>query len=146
MQPLIVGIDPGSTSAVAAYDLKGELVLLESQREFPTENIIQELIETGKTVVVSCDKDKMPATVEKIASSLGAKKFEPEEDLSSQKKQQLGVGENSHEIDASASAKHAYNQMRKKIRKIEELSDRTGKTEKEVARLYFSGKTDDLKR
>lgn len=138
MQPLIVGIDPGATSAVAAYDLNGELVVLESRKEFSQEDIIQELVRNGKTVVVSCDKEKMPSTVEKIASSLGAEKFEPEEDLRAKKKQQLGKGDNSHEIDATASAIHAYNQMRKKIRKIGQIAERTGKNREEVAKIYFS--------
>ncbi|MFB6144767.1 MAG: DUF460 domain-containing protein [Candidatus Nanohaloarchaea archaeon] len=142
---LIVGVDPGATSAVAAYNLEGELVLLESGKEFSKQEIIKQLVRTGKPVVVGCDKKKMPATVEKIASSVGAEKFEPEEDLDTVKKRELGKGKNSHEEDASASARHAYNQMRKNIRKIGRIADRTDKTTEEVAELYFEGKTGDLK-
>lgn len=145
MKPIIVGIDPGATSAVAAYNLEGELVMLESRKEFAQEEIIQEIIQTGKPVVISCDKEKMPSTVEKIASSLGAQRFEPEEDLNQPKKQELGTGENSHEIDASASAQHAYNQMRRGIRKIGELSEKTGRSREEVAEMYFAGKAEELK-
>lgn len=145
MENIIVGVDPGATSAVAALNLKGELVLLESRKEFAKEEIIQEIVETGKPVVVTADKEKMPSTVEKIASSLGANKFEPEEDLDQQKKHDLGKGDNSHEIDAYAAARHAYNSLRRRIRKIEKLSERTEKEKEEVARLYFSGKANQIK-
>lgn len=145
MENIIVGVDPGATSAVAAVNLEGEVVLLESRREFAKEEIIQEIVDTGKPVVISSDKEKMPSTVEKIASSLGANKFEPEEDLEQQKKQELGEGDNSHEIDAYASAKHAYNNLRRNIRKIEKLSERNEEEKEKVAKLYFSGRINEIR-
>ncbi len=136
-EPLIVGIDPGNTSAVAAVDFDGELKLLESSREFPPEEIIERLIEVGTPVVVASDREKMPSTVEKIASSLGASKFQPEEDLAADRKKELGGGENSHEQDAAASALYAYNNLRRRIEKIEKDSGEK-KDRLEVAKSYFS--------
>lgn len=136
-EPLIVGIDPGNTSAVAALNLDGEIELLESRREFPPQEIILELVETGKPVVVACDTRKMPSTVEKIASSLGAERFEPDEDLESRRKKELGKGDNSHEIDAVASAIYAYNNLRRRIQKIETESRESDETPGEVAETYF---------
>lgn len=138
MKPIIVGIDPGSTSAVAAVDFEGELVLLESGKNFPPRDIIQQLLETGKPVVVASDKGKTPSTVEKIASSLGAEIYEPDNDLGSSRKQELGDGDNSHEVDASASALNAYNHLQRELRKIEELSDQLEQEKKTVASKYFS--------
>jgi len=116
---LIAGVDPGNTSAVAAYDLDGNVCLLTSSRDFPPRDIIKKLVNEGKTVVVSCDTEKMPSTVAKVASSLGARKFTPEEDLERSKKKRLGKeGSNSHEIDALASASYAFNSMKKNIDKI----------------------------
>lgn len=136
-KPLIVGIDPGNTSAVAAINFEGEVELLESRREFPHEEIILSLVETGKPVVVACDTGKMPSTVEKIASSLGAHRFEPEEDLEARRKKELGRGKNSHEIDALASAVYAYNNLERKINKIEAESRESGRKQGKVAEAYF---------
>jgi predicted RNase H-like nuclease (RuvC/YqgF family) len=138
MKPLIIGVDPGSTSAVAAVDLEGELRLLESGKNFPPRDIIQEIIEEGKPVIVASDKRKTPSKVEKIASSLGAEIYEPDEDLESGRKNELGLGDNSHEKDASASAFNAYNNMQREIRKIKELEEQLGEDRATVAQKYFS--------
>lgn len=137
-EPLLVGIDPGNTSAVAAVNLDGKLELLESKRELPPRDIIRLIIDTGKPVVVACDTKKMPSTVEKVASSLGAKKFEPDEDLEKQRKEKLGRGENSHEKDAAASAFHAYNNMKRQIEKIKDFQSESGEDLTKVAESYFS--------
>ncbi len=137
-EALIVGIDPGSTSAVAAINLDGELRLLESEREFPPEDIIRRLIEVGTPVVVATDREKMPSTVEKIASSLGATRFQPEEDLDAERKKELGKGENSHESDAVASAIYAFNNLKRQIEKIDSYSEKQEEMRADIAREYFS--------
>jgi len=140
MKPLIVGVDPGSTSAVAMVDFNSDVVGLESGKNFPPREIISKIIETGKPVIVTSDKAKIPSKVEKIANSVGAKKFIPEEDLSSERKRELGSGENSHEEDAVAAALHAYKQLRSNIDKIEELSGEMemDMEKSEIASRYFS--------
>ncbi len=137
-KPLVVGIDPGNTSAVAALDLEGELVFLESRKEFSRPEIIERIIEEGHPVIVSCDKEEMPSNVEKIASSLGATRFEPEEDLPVQRKEELGIGDNSHEKDAHASALHAYKSLSKQFRKINKRSREKGVRKWDVAKDHFS--------
>ncbi len=137
-EALIVGIDPGSTSAVAAVNLDGELKLLKSEKEFPPEDIIRQLIEVGTPVVVATDREKMPSTVEKIASSLGATRFQPEEDLDAERKKELGKGDNSHESDAVASAIYAFNNLKRQIDKIDSYSREREEGRLEVAREYFS--------
>lgn len=135
-EPIIVGIDPGSTSAVAALNMEGKDLLLKSRREFSRHEIINEIIETGYPVVVATDREEMPSTVEKIASSLGTEKFEPEKNLSRKRKNRLGKGKNSHEKDAYASAIHAFKQMSKTIRKVRNKAERKGERKK-MARRYF---------
>ncbi len=138
-RPLIVGIDPGNTSGIAAIDFDGETVLVESRIEFPSSEIIKKLIEEGRPVVVSCDKSRMPSSVDKIATSLGAEKFVPEEDLSRQRKRELSSeGENSHEKDAYASAVHAYKNLRKQVRKINKRSEGKGLERYETAKRHLS--------
>lgn len=145
-EALVVGIDPGNTSAVAALNLEGELKLLESSREFPPREMIMALIKAGKPVVVGCDRAQMPSTVEKVASSLGAEKFEPEKDLDSERKESLGSkGRNSHEKDAIASARYAYNNLKRKISKIERVTEKEDMQKSRVAKNYFSpGSESDL--
>lgn len=137
MKSLILGVDPGSTSAIALIDFEGELVKLESGKNFPPREMISEVIEEGKPVIVASDKAKFPSTVDKIARSLGAVKYEIEEDLSSERKRELGEGENSHEKDASAAARNAYRGLRDKIEKIKELSEERKQEEAEIAVKYF---------
>lgn len=138
MKPLIVGVDPGSTSAVALIDFNGEIIHLKSSKNFPPREIITEIVENGKPVILTSDREETPSKVEKIATSVGAHQFEPEEDLSQERKRQLGEGENSHEQDASAAALHAYKQLRDKIGKIREVSEEEEMDADQVAERYFS--------
>jgi predicted RNase H-like nuclease (RuvC/YqgF family) len=141
MKPLIAGVDPGSTSAVALIDFEGKIVKLESGKNFPPSEIITEIVAEGKPVVVTSDKADTPSKVEKIATSVGAEQFEPEEDLSKKRKRELGEGENSHERDASAAAIHAYKQLRDNIKKIKEVAEEEDMETVDVAERYFtSGK------
>ncbi len=119
---LIAGIDPGSTSAVAAFNLEKELVLLKSQRDMRDADIIRELVDHGKPVVIASDKAKTPSKVDRIAGKLGARRFEPETDLERTRKYKLGEGDNSHEIDAVAAARNAFNNMHRTINKVVEKS------------------------
>ncbi len=137
-KPLIVGIDPGNTSAVAAFNLNGDLELLESKKEFSNDEIITQLISTGKTVVVASDKKNIPSKADKVARSLGARKFEPLKDLSAERKEKIGKGDNSHEVDAYASALYAYNSLNSEIRKIKRYADQNEEYIGDVAKRYFS--------
>ena len=137
MNPVIVGVDPGSTSAVAAVDFQGELELLESGKNFPPRDIISEIVEAGKPVMVTSDKGETPSKVKKIAASVGAREFVPEKDLSKDRKKELGQGSNSHEKDASAAAMHAFKTHRSGIEEIKTLSQDMDLDTAEVAKKYF---------
>lgn len=140
MKPLILGIDPGTTSAVAAVNLEGELEFVESRREFPVEEMIRFVMDRGRPVVVSSDKEKTPDTVKDFASSLGLELFEPGRDLEADRKDRLGDGDNSHEIDASASAFYAYNNLERSIQKIERIAETRDLTVLEASEHYFLDK------
>lgn len=136
---LIVGIDPGNTSAVAALNLDKEVVLLESQRDLSDSEMIRIVIDVGRPVVVTSDKESMPSKAAKVAQSVGARKFNPEQDMSRSKKDRLGHGDNSHEKDAVAAAVNAYNNLQRKIRKINSRSEELNLDREELAVEYFSG-------
>ncbi len=120
--------------------MEGEIKFLESWRHASQSKLIREIIDEGKPVVVASDKGKTPSTVEKIASSLGAEVFEPEEDVDSDKKDELGKGENSHEKDASASALNAYNHLNRERRKIRKIAQEKDVSIDLAAQNYFLDK------
>lgn len=136
-KPLIIGIDPGNTSALAALNLDGELEFLISRKEFSHDKMIREIVEAGYPVVIATDRAEIPSTVDKIAASVGAMKFTPENNLSRQRKNKLGKGENSHEKDAHASALHAYKRLSKQIRKINKRSSQNNAEKLEIAKEHL---------
>lgn len=138
-KPILVGVDPGSTSAVAAIDLDGETVFRESGKNFPPQEIIREIIKHGRPLLVACDKASMPSKVKKIASSTGSETFTPREDLDSERKKELGSGRNSHEKDAEASVRHAYRKMSHRFEKIDMRASETDLSRYRIASGVLSG-------
>lgn len=137
MKPLIVGIDPGTTSAAAGVDFDGDLEFLFSERHISTSELIERIIENGRPVIITSDRAKTPSKVSKIASSLGAELYEPKKDLSQDDKSEMGSGDNYHEIDASAAAFNAFNNSKKEIRKIKEIASSKDKDLLEASRIYY---------
>jgi predicted RNase H-like nuclease (RuvC/YqgF family) len=148
-EPLIIGIDPGTTSAIAGINFESELIFLESGKNLSIDLMIEEALSSGRPVVVSSDKSSTPSKVDKFASNLGIKIYRPDEDLSQTKKFRIGQGESSHEIDAVASARNALNNMERKVEKIERNSEENDlslvKSAEEMLldRNYESGKNQD---
>nr|EGQ39650.1 MAG: protein of unknown function, DUF460 [Candidatus Nanosalinarum sp. J07AB56] len=139
MKPLIVGYDPGTTSAVAAIDIRGELVLQESSKQLSEPRTIDQLVNTGLPVLVASDKEKTPSAVESLSSSLGTELFEPQDDLSRSRKQDLGDGDNSHERDAEAAARHAFRRNRSRFRKLKRKARDSDKQPEDLVAREFLG-------
>jgi len=118
---LIVGIDPGTTTAVAALDLDGNLMLLESSRQMNMSGVIESLYKTGKPLVIASDVQEMPYAVEKIRRAFSAIAFTPKQDTSVEAKLALTEGfpyENVHERDALSAALDAFHQYDAKFRNL----------------------------
>ena len=129
----IVGIDPGTTTAVAILDLEGELIALKSDKGFDRAEISQFLISKGKPLIVATDVSKAPSLVEKISSTFGAQLFVPDEDLTKEKKEELAEGSNyedSHQLDAAASAFLAFKNNRDRFERVKSKLRRRKKEEK----------------
>ena len=108
---VIVGIDPGTTTAVALTDLDGSVLDVWSSRTADTAEVIEWIVEHGRPVVVAADVEPMPETVEKIRRSFDAAGWIPERDLSVDRKLHRTREEaydNDHERDAMAAALFAY--------------------------------------
>ncbi|MBR1368831.1 hypothetical protein RJ53_04610 [Methanocalculus chunghsingensis] len=115
---LIVGIDPGTTMAVALLNLDGELVHLSSSRVTSIADAISLIREHGRPLIIASDKKEMPGTVEKIRRSFNAVPFLPRSDILVPEKFELASPvqyENDHERDAYAAAMVAYRHYKNKF-------------------------------
>ncbi len=118
----IVGIDPGSTTAVAAVDLRGNLIDVRSKKSWSSGEVVEYISSLGKPVVVATDKSNPPEFVSKIRASFNAVLYTPKEDLSVEKKKGLTAKYrliNDHERDALAAALDAYNSYKSKLINVE---------------------------
>jgi predicted RNase H-like nuclease (RuvC/YqgF family) len=108
---VIVGIDPGTTTAVAIVDLDGGVHDVLSTRTADMAAVIEWIIERGQPLLVAADVTPMPETVEKIRRSFDAAAWAPDEDLPVDEKQHRTRDEgydNDHERDALAAALFAH--------------------------------------
>ena len=108
---VVVGIDPGTTTAIAVADLDGEVLDVHSTRTADTAAVIEWVIERGRPVVVAADVTPMPEAVEKIRRSFEAAAWSPPTDLPVDEKQHRTRDygyENDHERDALAATLFAY--------------------------------------
>ncbi|MGA2120476.1 MAG: DUF460 domain-containing protein [Methanoregula sp.] len=118
---LIVGIDPGTTMAVAALDLDGNLLHLASSRQMNMSDVIESLYKVGKPLIIASDVEEMPFTVEKIRRAFSAIAFTPKQDTSVETKMELAAPfayANDHERDALSAALDAYRQYRHRFQNL----------------------------
>jgi predicted RNase H-like nuclease (RuvC/YqgF family) len=108
---VIVGMDPGTTTAVAVVSLDGQVHDVLSTRTADTAAVIEWIIERGRPVMVAADVEPMPETVEKVRRSFDAAPWIPASDLPVDEKQHRTREEgydNDHERDALAAALFAF--------------------------------------
>lgn len=108
----IVGIDPGTTAAVAVLDLDGGLVDYASRKEFRKDELIRFIVDAGKPLLIGADVAPAPARVAEVASNMGAELVVPDTDLDAGYKDELVAGfpvadADAHTRDAVAAAEHA---------------------------------------
>ena len=118
---IIAGIDPGTTTGIAALDLNGKLMLLKSSRQMSPSDITTELYNAGKPLVIASDVTPMPFTVEKIRRAFTAIGYSPRRDMSTATKSGLaGIYgfKNDHERDSLAAAVEAYRKYKNKLENI----------------------------
>ena len=128
---VIVGIDPGTTTAVAIVSLEGEVLDVWSSRLSDTAEVIEWIVERGRPVIVAADVTPVPETVEKFRRSFDAAGWTPARDLPIDEKQHRTREfpyEDDHQRDALAAALSAYdaheNQFERITRKLPPGIDR----------------------
>ena len=139
---VVVGIDPGTTTAVAIVDVDGEVLDVYSTRTDDTAAVIEWIIEHGRPFLVAADVTPMPQTVEKIRRSFDAAGWTPASDLLVDRKQHrtrdLAI-ENDHERDAVAAALFAVDDHRTQFDRIAAKVPPTLDPAEVIARVVSDG-------
>ncbi|WP_255192952.1 DUF460 domain-containing protein [Natronobeatus ordinarius] len=108
---VIVGVDPGTTTAVAIVSLDGDVLDVWSSRLTDPAGVIEWIVERGRPVIVAADVTPMPETVEKFRRSFDAAGWTPDRDLPIDEKQHRTREhpyEDDHQRDAMAAALSAF--------------------------------------
>ncbi len=142
---LIVGIDPGTTTAYAILGIDGNKIAVKSSKGLSLDRIIREVSQEGIPLIVGTDRKKCPHMVCKFSAKTGAEKAVPCHDITETEKNSMtkGMGSaNSHEKDALASALSAYKKYEPLLARINKTLAREMKTElrEEVANIVISKK------
>jgi predicted RNase H-like nuclease (RuvC/YqgF family) len=118
---VVVGVDPGTTTAVAIVGLDGEVLDVLSTRTADSAEVTEWIVERGRPVIVAADVTPMPNTVEKLRRSFDAAGWTPDRDLPVDVKQHRTREEgydNDHERDAMAAAFGAFDAHRDQFERI----------------------------
>jgi predicted RNase H-like nuclease (RuvC/YqgF family) len=110
LKPLIIGVDIGTTTALAIYDLSRNLIYNGSKRNISIGSLINDISSYGKPLIIATDKKRIPQPVSKIAASFNCKVFNPDHDLTVEEKDEIVriPIKDVHEKDALAAATFAY--------------------------------------
>jgi len=121
---LIVGVDPGTTTGIAAVTFEGNIYNVRSSRNMGVDQAVKYIVSLGRPSIIASDVSPVPDAVLKIASSLGCRLFTPYESLSVAVKNALTTEhkvEDLHARDALAAALNAFNKYKNKLQKIGSL-------------------------
>ena len=119
---IIVGLDPGTTTGIAALSLKGELIDLISSREMSSSDVIAWIAAIGNPLIVATDVFPTPGAVEKVKRSFNAVLYSPGADVPAEEKIALAKEygyKNDHERDALAAASSAFKKYKNKFSQVE---------------------------
>lgn len=129
---IIAGIDPGTTSAYAVLDIKGNVIETKSSRGLCLNLMIAEITKLGKVIAVGTDKAKIPGVIEAFSSKTGSAIIGPGEDLKVEVKKELALAKDAkdtHQMDALASALFAYKSLSPLISRIERFAEENSKAD-----------------
>ena len=129
---LIIGLDPGTTTAYAVLTMHGQILKIRSSKLLKLDKVIEEVHQNGIPLIVGTDRSKCPGMVRKFAAKTGAVKAVPDYDLPELEKNQMTRGietANAHQKDALASALVAYKKYLPLLMRIDKTLAKEGKTE-----------------
>ncbi len=89
IKSIIVGLDIGSSTGLAIYDLDRNLIYAGNKRNISIDNLTRDIGLYGKPLIIAASKKKLPSQVSKIASHFGCMAFGPDQDLTPQEKDDI---------------------------------------------------------
>ncbi|MEM4397429.1 MAG: DUF460 domain-containing protein, partial [Candidatus Woesearchaeota archaeon] len=126
MQPIIVGIDPGTTTAFAVLSFDFKVLKVKSKKSYSLAGIIYDVYKEGYPLIIATDKKEIPSFIKEFSQKTGSKIYNPKYDTKKgeklyivKEKGLLDYCKNTHEIDALASALYAYREYYSLIKKID---------------------------
>lgn len=128
VKSIIVGIDIGTTTGIAIYDLNRNLLYTESKRYLSISSVIKQIMLFGKPLIIATDKEKTPSPINKLAASFNCKVFHPDHDLAVEEKDdivKISI-KDIHEKDALAAATFAYKSYAGQFNNIDRNLDSLG--------------------
>ncbi|MBI2667212.1 DUF460 domain-containing protein [Candidatus Woesearchaeota archaeon] len=129
---LILGIDPGTTTAYAVLDIDGNLVEVKSKKDYSFSSLILDVIKHGKILLIGTDVKEIPYFIKKVSRKVGSKIISPYYNIKVEEKKELTKEyktSNDHERDALASAIIAFKRKRSLFSKIENYLAKNNKLE-----------------
>ncbi|MCC7569746.1 DUF460 domain-containing protein [Candidatus Micrarchaeota archaeon] len=138
---LLAGIDPGTTFGLCLFDLKGNLVYLESIKNVGKEEIIKEMINRGKIIAIASDKTPLPETVYKIGALMNVRCYTPPKSMLQDEKTKITKPyspKDLHQRDACAAAIGLYRKFENKFRHIDSL-DLDEEKKEEIKEFFIRG-------
>ena len=134
---IIIGLDAGVWTALAAVDLQGKLVASESHKNWSLKQLV-ERVARFNPIAVACDTNPPSKQARKLATAFSAKLVFPKHSLTLYEKNQLvakaGVkARNNHERDAIAASLKAFHLLENKLRQVRVKLERAERLE-EVTR------------
>ena len=147
-KPLIVGVDIGTTSGLAIYDLDKNLLYTGSRKNFSVSSIIKEIMNYGTPLVIATDKKKIPSKIKKISATFSSKVFGPDHDLTMEEKDRIiriNI-KDAHERDALASALFAFREYEPMFNNINRELDvmNMGQHSDRVKEMLITGKAKNI--
>ncbi|MDO9099060.1 MAG: DUF460 domain-containing protein, partial [Candidatus Methanoperedens sp.] len=142
---IIVGIDPGTTTAIAVLTLEGELRMLHSSRTISIPDVIEMIAEQGRPLIIASDVFPTPNAVEKIRRAFNAVSGSPDDVLSAEDKIEFATPygySNNHERDAIAAAASFYRKNKNKFEQIKKKIPHGVNAEEVIAQVVRGKSTD----
>jgi len=135
---VVVGIDPGTTTAAAVVGIDGTVHDRYSSRTGDHAELTEWLVERGRPMLIAADVTPMPETVEKFRRSFDAAGWTPESDLPVDEKlhrTREESYENDHERDALAAALFAVDDHADQFERIADKVPRQFDRDEVIARV-----------
>ncbi|MDP2846532.1 MAG: DUF460 domain-containing protein, partial [Candidatus Methanoperedens sp.] len=142
---IIVGIDPGTTTAIAVLTLEGELRMLHSSRTISIPDVIEMIAEQGRPLIIASDVFPTPNAVEKIRRAFNAVSGSPDVILAAGDKIEFATPygySNNHERDAIAAAASFYRKNKNKFEQIKKKIPHGVNAEEVIAQVVRGKSTD----